>query len=135
MHKSKVLFISCSDPRLRPWNERKMAELGGPREVDPIIIPGPIPLLASRDFSTKFVTAWVVKLWTLHGFTRVVLTSHEDCGAVGGSEKFNGPKAEETVHREWLRQASAKLRKLLPQVTEFETIYVPLSEMMADPQD
>lgn len=53
----------------------------------------------------------------LHHAKKVVIVNHEDCGAYGGSGKFNGDKnAEQVFHTEELKKAKDKILAVYPDV-------------------
>lgn len=46
----------------------------------------------------------------LHHIKKIVIINHQDCGAYGGSARFNGDdKAEQKFHEEELRRAKEKI--------------------------
>ncbi len=46
----------------------------------------------------------------LHHVKKIVIVNHQDCGAYGGSVKFNGDdEAEQKFHAEELRKAKEKI--------------------------
>lgn len=46
----------------------------------------------------------------LHHVQKIVIVNHEDCGAYGGSKKFEGDKeAEQKFHEEELKKAKEKI--------------------------
>jgi len=51
----------------------------------------------------------------LHHAKRIIIVNHQDCGAYGGSQKFNGDEAvEQKFHEEELKKAKAKLSVKYP---------------------
>ena len=49
----------------------------------------------------------------LHRVPQVLLTSHEDCGALGGSARFGSEAAELAWHKAFLEERKRKLETLL----------------------
>lgn len=130
-HKSKILLVMCSDPRLRNWEEKYIRQNRlGPTDTDRIIVPGPAPALAGHftPEHEKMISAWIRKLYELHNFEKVLLTSHEDCGAVGGSKKFSSESDEQRHHFEWCRKAKDAVRISLPENVKITTYYITKKE-------
>jgi carbonic anhydrase len=51
----------------------------------------------------------------LHHAQKIVIINHEDCGAYGGSKKFEGDReAEQQFHVEELQKAKMKILSLYP---------------------
>lgn len=51
----------------------------------------------------------------LHHASKIVIINHEDCGAYGGSKKFNGDSAvEQKFHEEELKKAKEKILAKYP---------------------
>ncbi len=53
---------------------------------------------------------------SLHGVKRLVIVDHVDCGAYGGSERFDSAEAERQFHEERLREARAIAAEAQPPV-------------------
>lgn len=64
----------------------------------------------------------------LHHAKKVVIVNHEDCGAYGGSKKFEGDKdAEQAFHEMELKKAKDAILKKYPE-KEIITIYARLTD-------
>lgn len=51
----------------------------------------------------------------LHKTQKVILTTHEDCGAAGGSVVFgNNPDTERDAHKQWLDKAAGCVKEKFP---------------------
>lgn len=50
----------------------------------------------------------------LHKPNRIILTNHLDCGAYGGSQKFNSKEIEIEFHKNELREAKKIVQKEFP---------------------
>lgn len=62
----------------------------------------------------------------LHHAKKVVIVNHQDCGAYGGSKKFNGDdEAEQKFHEEELKKAKAKILEKFPD-KEIVLVYAKL---------
>jgi hypothetical protein len=63
----------------------------------------------------------------LHHVKKIVIVNHEDCGAYGGSAKFETREEEQEFHEGELRKAKEKLIKKYPDM-EYILIYAKLSD-------
>jgi hypothetical protein len=64
----------------------------------------------------------------LHHVGKIVIVNHQDCGAYGGSAKFNGDsEAEQKFHEEELRRAKAKILEKYPE-KEVILVYARLAD-------
>jgi carbonic anhydrase len=135
MSASKVLIACCSDPRLNVWREKYIKERGWkPTEWDPHINPGEVPSLADNENTgpRDVYLDKIVLLFKAHGFKEIVLVTHEDCAAIGGSAKFTRLFDEEMAHRRMLEVAKKNLEVILaPANLTITMIYVSRSEFDA----
>jgi carbonic anhydrase len=64
----------------------------------------------------------------LHHVKKIVIVNHQDCGAYGGSSKFEGDSvAEQKFHEEELRKAKAKILEKYPD-KEVTLVYAKLAD-------
>jgi carbonic anhydrase len=64
----------------------------------------------------------------LHHVQKVVVVNHQDCGAYGGSDKFNGDaEAEQKFHEEELGKAKTKILEKYPN-KEVILVYAKLAD-------
>lgn len=64
----------------------------------------------------------------LHHAKKIVIINHQDCGAYGGSAKFNGDSvAEQNFHEEELKKAKAKISQKYPD-KEYILVYARLAD-------
>jgi hypothetical protein len=64
----------------------------------------------------------------LHHAKKIVIINHEDCGAYGGSAKFNGDsEAEQKFHESELQKAEAKIAEKYPD-KEYILVYAKLAD-------
>jgi len=74
----------------------------------------------SREVIFKALNVAIEK----HGAERIVLIDHVDCGAYGGSSKFDGDaEAEKSFHIEKLKEAKEILQKQYPEL-QIVTFYM-----------
>lgn len=70
-------------------------------------------IIASEDDRESFFN--VIKTSVkLHGIKEVWLIDHIDCGAYGGSERFNDEEAEKKFHFEKLQEATSIVQNNFP---------------------
>lgn len=114
-HHVDTLVVSCVDFRFRPLVAEWIGEKFG--SADHVAVPGASkPVIESSD-----VLDWLKLLVGLHEVKKVVIADHLDCGAYGGSKKFDGDSdAEVSMHAQQLSTAKQKLVEALPGV-EVET--------------
>ncbi len=131
MSQSKVLIVCCSDPRLVVWMDQYIRERNWrPMEVDRMINPGVVPALAWKmTFSEKDVYLKNIKLLRdAHHFEEIVLVTHEDCAAIGGSAKFGNPDSEKSEHLRMLGLAQKNIDAYLSAKVKTTLIYVERQE-------
>jgi len=63
----------------------------------------------------------------LHHAKKIVIVNHEDCGAYGGSAKFESSEEEQKFHEEELEKAKAKLVDKYPE-KEYILVYARLAD-------
>jgi carbonic anhydrase len=128
MAQSKVLIISCSDPRLVVWMDKYIRDKKWrPMEVDRIISPGVVPAIAWKmTYPEREVHLHNIKLlYDAHHFGEIVLVTHEDCAAIGGSAAFAGQDFEQQEHKQMLILAQQAIENVLsPDKLKFTLLYV-----------
>lgn len=128
MAHSKVLILCCSDPRLVIWLDNYVKQYNlPPMGICRIISPGVIPALAWKlSYSDKDIQLKNIKLLnSIHQFEEIVLVTHEDCAAMGGSAKFADFALEEKAHQQMLQEAQKNIQGVLGQVKpKFTLVYV-----------
>lgn len=113
-HQCNSLLICCMDFRLRKALGAFLVNLPG--DCDIISVAGAVKSLLSpenpsdRDFILKQIKISV----ELHGISEIILNNHTDCGAYGGSEKFNSFEEECEFQKEEMRKAKALILEKHP---------------------
>jgi len=130
-YKADALILYCVDHR---GNEAldEFIRAKGFKYYDLIQIPGGAKSLVvlSRDIigrgsiwsyivrlvGRKMILGWISMLIRLHHAERIILTTHIDCGAFGGSSSFLIQGMERRILEDWLVEAKNFLAKKLPGV-------------------
>ena len=112
--KAQAIIQTCIDFRFRKAlndfieNELNLYDVdlktdgGG---VKKIVEEGPIRDWIFANYQIAF---------DLHGVERVILINHQDCGAYGGSQAFQGEEDEIAKHEIQLRHATSVIRAKFP---------------------
>ena len=105
VHHCEAVVLSCIDFRF--WKEtiKFIEDELGIKTFDFPSLPGSAKAInESRD--ETFVFGCVSVPVELHHAEKIVIINHQDCGAYGGSAKFNGDeKAEQEFHENELKKA------------------------------
>lgn len=59
----------------------------------------------------------------IHKAKKIILTNHKDCGAYGGSKKFNSFEEEFKFHKSELEKARKIIRRKFPKL-KIETVFI-----------
>ena len=96
------------------------------KRFDLISLAGGAKSLASPDKCSDqdFILEQIKKSVRLHQTKKVILTNHLDCGAYGGSKKFNNQLSkEEQFHRQELKKAKEVIARKMPNL-KIKTIFI-----------
>jgi hypothetical protein len=119
VYRADAAVLWCFDDRITLTVQKFLKRIGA-RQVDTIRIAGGAMALASPkdNFERGFVIEQVRLSRKLHQTGRVILIAHRDCGAYGGSARFQGDaEAEAAFHCAELSRAADLIRAALPEVT------------------
>jgi carbonic anhydrase len=122
-HQKVSVVVSCIDYRFWPQALLLLREKYG--EFDLIGLAGASKNLASpnNQEDRRVVLENIETSVKLHKATKIILTNHLDCGAYGGSKKFNSSKEEIFFHRKELQKAKRIVEKYFPKLA-VETIFL-----------
>ena len=111
-----ALVISCSDYRFVAAQREARVALGLNNAYDLVARPGGVRSLVQPISEAASVTMLeeIRLLYELHGFERILLMNHMNCGAYAG---ITTPENEEALHREHLAAAKRTLREAYPGLT------------------
>ena len=123
-YEAEALIVYCVDHRGKEALEDFISSMKL-RYYDLIMVPGGAKAIAGQNESERAnLLGYVKKLVELHKAKRIILTTHIDCGACGGSAAFNNDvKTEHSTHEQWLLSAKSLLTKLFPDVP-VETYFI-----------
>ncbi|GAN32914.1 MAG: hypothetical protein DYG83_00695 [Candidatus Brocadia sp. AMX2] len=109
-----TLVITCIDYRFAVANQKFINDtLGLKDNYDHISIPGSIYNLVNPETRALLFSKFALSV-RLHLINRVVVISHRDCGAYGGSASFGSEIAEFETHTADLRKARMLLIEKYP---------------------
>lgn len=126
IHSCEAAVAACMDFRF--WKEtadfvEKELEI---KTFDLATRPGGVRALNETETATKALKPFEISS-ELHHIKKIVLVNHEDCGAYGGSKKFENKKEEEEFHKNELKKAAGILKKKYKE-HQIITVYARLSE-------
>jgi len=119
VYRADAAVLLCFDDRITLAVQKFLKRIGA-RQVDTIRIAGGAMAIASPkdNFEQGFVIEQLRLSRKLHQTERVILFAHRDCGAYGGSARFQGDaEAESSFHRTELARAAEVIRAALPELT------------------
>jgi carbonic anhydrase len=125
VHSCEAVVLTCIDFRF--WKETvEFVELElGIRNFDFPSLPGSAKAINESNGDDLAMSCISVPV-NLHHAEKIVIVNHQDCGAYGGSEKFNGNNEEEQkFHEEELKKAKEKVLAKYPG-KEVILVYVKL---------
>ena len=100
--KSQALVVHCSDPRFQQAH-REIIDSHG-HYYDLLVFPGASKAIAENEL----VVDNIVMLHKLHGFKKICIFDHIECGAFGEIDD------ETAAHQQMINQAKTRLAKALP---------------------
>ena len=107
IHSCEAVVLACIDFRF--WKETVefvQTELGI-KDFDFPSLPGSAKAI---NEGSELALSCIKVPCDLHHAEKIVIVNHQDCGAYGGSAKFNGDvEMEQKFHEEELRKAKAKV--------------------------
>jgi hypothetical protein len=138
-HQTNTIVVACSDFRLGQGERRVLGE-HGIVEPDVIKLPGGCGSLASIDFPgyEDTILHAVSALIGLHKVEKVVLLSHQACGAYSACghrfDRCSFTQEERDFHTKELRRAMVRMRDHLD-AHAFETIDIMIGVQYVDQND
>jgi carbonic anhydrase len=123
-YEADALILYCVDNRGKKALEEFLFKKSI-RSYDLIMVPGGAKAIAGQNEAERIMLlSYIKKLLELHKAKKIILTTHIDCGACGGSAAFdNDKKTEHSAHEQWLLSAKSLLVKLFTNIP-VETYFV-----------
>lgn len=117
-YQADALILYCVDNRGREALEEFISK-NKFRHYDLVMIPGGAKAIAGQNEAERIVIVnYIKKLIELHKAKRVILATHIDCGACGGSAAFGSDtEKERQAHEQWLKLAQHFLLRLFPNIS------------------
>ena len=128
VHHCEAVVLTCIDFRFwRETLEFVEKELGL-RTFDFPSLPGSAKAINECADEKDLAMQCIGVPCDLHHAQKIIIVNHEDCGAYGGSAKFNGDsEAEQKFHEEELKKSKAKILNIFPD-KEVILIYAKLAD-------
>lgn len=135
-HHCSSLIIHCIDFRfINAINEfLKQEKLIG--DCDVVALAGSVKELSNKKnhnnanhvcVCKNILIEQIEKSKALHGISRIIIISHEDCGAYGGKINFAGDEEEFAKHKEDFLKAKSTINSFFPEL-KIEFIFARLKE-------
>lgn len=126
-----AFVVRCFDNRFWPVFHKFIKSLGM-NHIDLESVAGGAKIFASpeQERDRDFMTRELEKSIRLHHTKKVMLFTHHDCGAYGGSARFEGDAARQhAFHEEELHKAEAYTREKFPALG-IETYFIDTEGIM-----
>ncbi|MDD4333203.1 MAG: carbonic anhydrase [Patescibacteria group bacterium] len=129
IHAVDTAVVLCMDFRFQKETQEFFGKELGINNFDLIAIPGAgQAIIADDDLALKSLAVSN----DLHHVKKIIVVHHQDCGAYGGSGKFNGDAmAEESFHKEELQKTKEKINSLYPNL-EVTMVFARLTDDSAN---
>lgn len=125
IHKCEAVVLSCIDFRFWKETVEFVENELGIKTFDFPSLPGSAKAINESN-DEAFVFGCISVPVELHHAEKIVIINHQDCGAYGGSAKWNGDeKAEQEFHEKELKKAKDKILTKYPD-KEIILIYAKL---------
>lgn len=128
VHACEAVVLTCIDFRF--WRESLefVENELGLKSFDFPSLPGSAKAINECALDDDLAMACIGVPCDLHHVKKVVIIHHQDCGAYGGSGKFDGDAAaEKAFHTEEMQKAKAKISAKYPEV-EVVLVYAQLTD-------
>ena len=119
-----AFVVRCFDNRFWPAFHRYIKSLGL-KHIDVESVAGGAKIFSSPEKAGDrgFMLRELEKSIHLHHTKKVILFTHQDCGAYGGSARFSGDQEEKNFHTRELRGAEEIVSKEFPNLV-IETYFI-----------
>ena len=114
VHHCEAVVLSCIDFRFWKETVEFIEKELGIKTFDFPSLPGSAKAINESE-DEKFVFGCISVPVELHHAEKIVIINHQDCGAYGGSAKWNGDdEAEQKFHEAELKKAKEKITVKYP---------------------
>lgn len=115
VHYCEAVVLTCIDFRFwREVFEFAKSDLGL-KNFDFATIPGAAKGINDYQSKEDLAMKCIFVPFDLHEAKKVVIINHWDCGAYGGTKKFQNRKEEKKFHEEELQKAKEKILGFYPE--------------------
>jgi carbonic anhydrase len=108
-HHCKYLIAHCIDFRIQKSVKQFMEEEKLVGDCDAVSVAGAVK-------NIEFLLGQIEISARLHKMKKVILANHTDCGAYGGSSKFNSAEEEKKFHIEEMEKAKTAILEKHPEL-------------------
>ena len=127
VHDCEAVVLTCIDFRFWKETVEFVENQLGIKSYDFPSLPGAAKAINESNGEDLAMSCISVPI-NLHHAKKIVLVNHADCGAYGGSKKFNGDsEAEQKFHEAELRKAKDKIFEKYPD-KEYVLVYAKLTD-------
>ncbi|MDR3558988.1 MAG: hypothetical protein P4L62_01685 [Candidatus Pacebacteria bacterium] len=128
VHACDAVVLTCIDFRFWKETVEFIEKELGIKSFDFPSLPGAAKAINDCLVDTDVAMQCIGVPCNLHHAKKIVIVNHQDCGAYGGSGKFNGDDAEEQkFHESELAKAKEKIATKFSE-KEFVLIYAKLTD-------
>jgi carbonic anhydrase len=126
-HHCEAVVLTCIDFRFWKKTLEFLEKDLGLSNFDFPSLPGSAKAINEADGENDLAFLCVKVPCELHKVRKIIIVNHEDCGAYGGSGKFQNKKEEQEFHEKELKKAEKKLKEKYPD-REYILIYARFDE-------
>jgi carbonic anhydrase len=126
VHFCEAVVLSCIDFRFWKETVEFVEKELGIKTFDFPSLPGAAKAINESDGEDLAMSCISVPC-DLHHVKKIVLINHQDCGAYGGSGKFQSEEEEQKFHEEELKKAKVKISEKYPD-KEYVLVYAKLTD-------
>ena len=126
VHSCEAVVLACIDFRFWKETVEFIEKELGIKSYDFPSLPGAAKAINESNGSDLAMSCISVPC-DLHHVKKIVIINHQDCGAYGGSVKFENEDDEQKFHEEELKKAKEKLSAKYPD-KEIILVYARLAD-------
>lgn len=127
IHSCEAVVLSCIDFRFWKETVEFIEQELGIKSYDFPSLPGAAKAINECASDDDLAMKCISVPCDLHHVKKIVIINHEDCGAYGGSGKFQDAKEEMEFHKKELKKAKDKIFEKYPN-KEYVLVYARLTD-------